>query len=190
MDPYTLRTPLHMKLQEGYGSPAGEIQPGQRAPSGPSGPAGELATPPAPTNRIMAVEHRLYREDNGWRPVSVYVGALASNLTVGVGLCYPPGALVKKVALRLSTTLAQNTSDYWTFGVYWEDTNGDQALLNEEDTSNTKVSAKVPFYLYHSAEGMRLATDQSIVVKFVQTGSPTGLAGVQVQADWFVGVGG
>ena len=178
--------------------PAGAVDGSGRAPFDPGGGGPKLAEPPTqgPAAPVMPPEEnprtrpdRIFvREDRTWRQVPAYVGAVSSDIEVGLGSPETSGVLARKVQLRVRSTHAFDADNYWTVGLYWRDEDGNAVLVSETSTQEFDFGAHLIIVVYANDTGFRLQQNHELTVKFTKTGTPDALVGAQLYSDLYVGI--
>jgi len=175
-----------------FSAPAGAVVANARRPFDPGqSPAVDLRTlppdlstaPPPPRDPIR----ELRDERTAWRQTSSYVGSISSSAEVGLGTP-PSGAMVRDVQIRVRTAHAASPTDYYTLVAQWRDNDGVASELGRITTETTMLPANTRTWIWQVGAGLRLIDGAELTVTFTATGSPSALSGVQLYADWLVGV--
>jgi len=127
-------------------------------------------------------------ELTAWRQQVIYVGTLSADAEVGLGSPPVSGALLRKVSIRVRTTLDPNATNYWTIEARWRDADLTALPLATVTTDTTALTAHLEIPIYHFGTGLRLEKQHEATVSFAKTNSPSNLAQVTLYADWYVGV--
>ncbi len=125
-------------------------------------------------------------ELTAWRQTGAYVGEVSSDIEVGLG-APPGGAMVRAVQIRVRADLLAGT-DYYTIIAKWRDAAGAEQELGNITTESTTITAHVRVWIWSQGSGVRLSDGTELTVSFVATGAPPPITGVQLYADWLVGV--
>lgn len=172
--------------------PAGVVAPNARKPFDPDQqPAFDLpafpqdgpSTPTTPRETI-----REFRDEiTAWRQTSTYIGDVSSDIEVGLGAPVS-GPFVRSVQIRVRTEFAGSSTAYYTIVAQWRDADGNASELGRLTTETTLLPAHVRTWVWQVGDGVRLIDGSELTVTFTATGSPAALTGVQLYADWLVGV--
>lgn len=98
--------------------------------------------------------------------------------------------LLRRVILKLRSTVNLDADDYWTMDVFLLDEQGEEENVPgvKEQTITKDFPANINIGAYQGSEGLRVQANHEVIVRFSSTGSPADLTQVQLYADWFVGI--
>ena len=117
----------------------------------------------------------------------MYLGSVSSAIEVGLGAPLS-GPTVRSVQIRVRTEFTASSTDYYTIVAQWRDASGVANELGRITTETTILEAHIRTWIWQVGAGVRLVDGAELTVTFAATGSPAALTGVQLYADWLVGV--
>ena len=171
--------------------PAGIVAPNARRPfdEGQQPSDGLQARPQDP---LRAEQPRnpmreLRDELTAWRQSGAYIATVTSGDEVGLGSPLS-GPTVRGVQIRVRSEYSASTTDYYTIVAQWRDAAGAASELGRITTATTVLPKNVRTWIWQIGAGVRLIDGAEVTVTFTATGSPAALTGVQLYADWLVGV--
>jgi hypothetical protein len=130
----------------------------------------------------------LLREEVATRPTVVFVGTVTASTEIGLGSPTTGGQSIRRVRLRLRTTVAPSPTDYWTLEVFWKDDGGNESLIGSSDTTAVQIPASMEYAVWHAEAGVRIESLHEVTLKLTKTGSAPDLVNVTVYPDWFAGI--
>ncbi len=141
-----------------------------------------VTDPKGPTTRALT------KQEVATRPTVVFVGTVSATTEIGLGSPTTGGQLIRRVRLRLRTTVAPSPTNYWTMQVYWKDEAGNEYLIGESDTTVGQVLANREYAVWHNDTGIRIESLHEVTLKLTKNGSAPALVNLTVYPDWFAGI--
>ena len=141
-----------------------------------------VTDPKGPTTRALT------KQEVATRPTVVFVGTVSASIEIGLGSPTTGGQLIRRVRLRLRTTVAPSPANYWTLQVFWKDAGGTEYLIGESNTTATEILSNREYAVWHDDAGIRIEALHEVTLKLTKNGSAPDLVNLTVYPDWFAGI--